>query len=67
MGEIFHQKASKYNKTWIVHPILVRVKTDKIKLDWEAQNFKWISINDVKKYKLLPGFKDVIDRIKRII
>ena len=67
MREIFHQKAPKYNKTWIVHPILVHVKTDKIKLDWEAQNFKWININDVKKYKLLPGFKDVINRIKRII
>ncbi|MFA6184445.1 MAG: NUDIX domain-containing protein [Parcubacteria group bacterium] len=67
LGNIFHQKASKYNKTWIVHPILVRVKTNKIKLDWEAQNFKWIDINDASKYKLLPGFNKVLAEIKTLL
>lgn len=66
MGNIFHQRAPKYNKTWIVHPVLVRVKTDKIKLDWEAQSFKWIDVNDAKKYKLLPGFGRVIKEVKKI-
>lgn len=67
LGNIFHQRAPKYDKTWIVHPILVRVKTDKIKLDWEAQDFKWIDIDEVKKYKLLPGFLNVIKEIKKIL
>lgn len=67
LGNIFHQKAPKYNKTWIVHPILVRVKTDKIKLDWEAQKFKWIDIGNAHKYKLLPGFDNVIKEVKKII
>ena len=67
VGNIFHQKAPKYNKTWIVHPVLVRVKTDKIKLNWEAQNFKWIGIDDANKYKLLPGFAQVVKEVKKIL
>ena len=67
LGDIFHQKAPQYNKTWIVHPILVQVKTNKIKLDWEAQSFKWININDASKYKLLPGFSTVIKKVKILL
>lgn len=61
--EIFHQEASKYKKTWIVHPVLVEIKTDKVRLDWEARNYKWIKISEAKKIKLLPGFDQVLERV----
>lgn len=60
LGQIFDQEESKYKKTWIVHPVLVEVNTDKIKLDWEAQNYKWIKLGELKNFKLLPGFDLVI-------
>lgn len=60
IGQIFDQEEPKYKKTWIVHPVLVLVKTDKIKLDWEAQNYKWIYRKEIKHYKLLLGFDKVI-------
>lgn len=63
-GEIHHQEAPKYKKTWIVHPVLVDVKTDKVNLDWEAQNHKWIKPSEVKKLKLLPGFEVVSEKLK---
>ena len=63
LGEIFDQEETKYKKTWIVHPVLVEVKIDKVKLDWEAKNYKWVKFNEVKKLKLLPGFKDVLKRL----
>jgi len=59
-GPVFDQEEEKYNKTWIVHPILVDVKVDKIKLDWEAQNHKWIKVEDAKTFDLLPGFDRVL-------
>ncbi|MDP3724066.1 MAG: NUDIX domain-containing protein [bacterium] len=59
-GSIFDQEEEKYNKTWIVHPVLVDVKTDKVKLDWEAQNYKWIKVGDAKIFDLLPGFDKVL-------
>lgn len=52
--EIFNQEEPKYKKTWIVHPVLVEVRTDKIKLDWEAEGYKWITADKVKSFKLLP-------------
>lgn len=41
-GQIFDKDEPDYGKTWIVHPILVEINTDRIKLDWEAQSYKWI-------------------------
>jgi hypothetical protein len=61
LGAIFHEDAPKYNKTWIVHPVLVEVATDKIKLDWEAQNYQWVTLKEVKNFNLLPGFDRVLE------
>ncbi len=60
-GKIFDQEEKKYKKTWIVHPVIVKVNTGKIKLDWEAQNYKWIKIKEARNYKLLPGFDRVLE------
>lgn len=59
-GLVFDQEEEKYSKTWIVHPVLVDIKTEKIKLDWEAQNYKWINVEDAKTFDLLPGFDKVL-------
>ena len=67
MGEIFHQEAPKYKKTWIVHPVLVEMKSDKIKLNWETQDCKWTRLKDAKRMKLMPGFEKVLEKISKII
>jgi len=67
LGEIFDQEEFKYKKTWIVHPVLVEVKTDQVKLDWEARNFKWATLAEVKKLKLLPGFDQVLAKLNNWI
>ena len=63
LGEIFDQEEPKYKKTWIVHPVLVEVDTDKIFLDWEAQNYQWIDLEQVKNFELLPGFNQVLQNL----
>ena len=60
IGKIFDQDEPKYKKTWIVHPVLVNVKTNEIKLDWEAQDYRWVNLKEIKEMKLLPGFGDVL-------
>ena len=59
-GEVFEQEEPEYNKTWIVHPILAEVKTDRVKLDWEAGEYKWIDVVEAGKFNLLPGFDRVL-------
>ena len=62
-GKVFEQEEPKYDKTWIVHPVLVQVKTDEIKLDWEAQGYEWINPSDAMTYDLLPGFDRVLESV----
>lgn len=60
VGPIFHQDEPKYGKTWIVHPVLVEVKTTDIQLDWEAEKFQWVTPAELQGMKLLPGVERVL-------
>lgn len=66
LAEIFNKDEPEYKKTWIIHPVLVEVSTDKVELDWEAENYKWLSIDEIKKLKLLPGFEITLEKIGKI-
>jgi len=59
-GIIIREEDHEYGKTWIVHPILAEVKTDQVKLDWEAERYQWIEPNAVTSFDLLPGFEQVV-------
>jgi 8-oxo-dGTP pyrophosphatase MutT (NUDIX family) len=37
-------------QVWVVHPFLFRCETDKIKIDWEHSEFRWISPYELKDY-----------------
>lgn len=62
-GEVFEQEEEKYDKLWVVHPVLIEIIHDSIILDWEAQDFKWIKVEEAKKYNLLPGFDKVLEKL----
>ncbi|MBI5153158.1 MAG: NUDIX domain-containing protein [Parcubacteria group bacterium] len=66
LGEIFHTNAPKYKKTWIVHPVLVDVKTDKVRLDWEGQDHKWIDPKELTTLKILSDFNNVLKKLSGV-
>lgn len=66
LAEIFQQDAPDIKKTWIVHPVLVEVNTDQVRLDWEAQKFQWILPEETKQHKLLPGFDTVLKHVTKL-
>ena len=59
-GEVLELEEPEYEKTWIVHPVLVDVKTDDVKLDWESQEYKWVTLDEISNFDLVPGFDLVI-------
>lgn len=67
LGEIFDQEKPKYKKTWVVHPVLVEINTNKLKLNWEAKSYRWTTLKETKKMKLLPGFNKVLKRLSKWI
>lgn len=59
-GGAIEQEDPQYGKTWIVHPVLVKVGTNVIHLDREAEKYVWVDSAEVWNYDLLPGFGEVI-------
>jgi ADP-ribose pyrophosphatase YjhB (NUDIX family) len=62
-GKVFDLKEPKYQKVWLIYPVLAKVKNDKIKLDWEAEEYQWIKPQEAKSFKLAPGFRRVLKEL----
>lgn len=60
-GQAFERKDALYGKTWVIHPVLAEVKSDKVRLDWEAEEYRWVLPSEVKKFKLVEGFERVLE------
>lgn len=48
------------NHEWIVFPFLFSVKKPKINLNWENSDYRWISADDIIKYKTVPSLDKVL-------
>lgn len=66
-GTVLLQEAPGYKKTWLVVPMLARVKGVDITLDWEAQRDQWYAPKEIAALDLLPGFREVIDQFLETI
>ncbi len=62
IGEVFSQDEPEYHKTWIVHPVLVDISTNRVTTDWEAQDHKWIIPGDLSAFQCMPKFDEVVKR-----
>ncbi len=60
LGDIFDADDPTLGKTWIVHPVIAEVETEKIVLDWEAEEYKWINPGEVENFDVAPGFRKVV-------
>ena len=49
---------------WVVHPFLFHVNTpEKVKIDWEHREYKWIEPGDIDRYDTVPGLKSTLERV----
>jgi len=66
-GSVILQEAPKYNKTWLVVPVLARIDTMEFKLDWEAITARWFAPSEVHKLQLWPGFEQVLGQFLSVL
>ncbi|OGZ54699.1 MAG: hypothetical protein A3B25_03145 [Candidatus Ryanbacteria bacterium RIFCSPLOWO2_01_FULL_48_26] len=64
-GAIVEQNDPKYGKTWIVHPVLVKVSTDIVVPNWEIEDYRWIDPEEVGTFELVPGFDAVVSGLMK--
>ena len=58
------QVRSQYsNHGWIIHPFLCTVRESQIKLNWENSVYRWISPDEITKYKTVPSLDKVLARL----
>ena len=55
------------DKTWRIHYFLFESKTNKVKLDWEHTEFRWVKPNQIKKYKNIIGLEPNLKRLMKKI
>jgi ADP-ribose pyrophosphatase YjhB (NUDIX family) len=49
---------------WIVHPYLFKIKDrNKIKIDWEHKEAKWIAPQEIDNYPTVPKLKETLARV----
>jgi nicotinamide-nucleotide amidase len=52
------------NRKWIVHSFLFHVTDpDRLRIDWEHTEFKWIKPDELTRYKTVPGLKKALDAV----
>ena len=49
---------------WMVHPYLFHIKDrDKIKIDWEHKETRWIDPKNIARYQTVPKLKETLARV----
>jgi len=55
------------NKSWIVHPVLIKLKSrPDIKLDWEHTDYKWIKPEELKNFDTTPHLSKSLECVIKI-
>ena len=57
-------KSQQYaNHEWAIFPFLFSTKEQKIKLNWENSDYRWIIPNEISKYQTVPSLDKVLARL----
>ena len=64
-GDVLEVVDEDLGRKWIVHPYRFRVKNPTgVRIDWEHQEAKWISPEDLVKYSTVPKLKEAWQRVE---
>lgn len=63
-GELLEVIDEEIGRKWIVHPFRFRViRPEKIKIDWEHTEMKWIDPEEIAEYETVPKLAETWERV----
>ncbi len=63
-GELLDVVDEGLETRWVVHPYLFRIKDrDRIRIDWEHKEARWIKPEDIVNYQTVPKLKEALSRV----
>ena len=48
---------------WVVTPFLFRVKSSQIRIDWEHEDYRWVTLEEIKDFETIPGLMETLKRV----
>jgi len=63
-GKPLSVEDEKLGVKWVIHPYLFRIKNrEKVKIDWEHKETRWIDPKDIDNYETVPKLKETLARV----
>ena len=63
-GQPLSVEDEKLGIKWVVHPYLFHIKDrDKIKIDWEHKEVRWVNPGDIDNYHTVPMLRETLARV----
>lgn len=50
---------------WKVHPFLIELDSEKVSLDWEHDEYRWIDPSELKEFQTVPRLEEVVSSLLR--
>jgi 8-oxo-dGTP pyrophosphatase MutT (NUDIX family) len=66
VADPFEVVDSRLGKTWVVHPVFVRIATSEVALNWESEDYRWIDPSELSDYELLDGFEGALRAFSKL-
>ncbi|MDE1766913.1 MAG: NUDIX pyrophosphatase [Thaumarchaeota archaeon] len=63
-GQQMHVESQYANHEWLIHPFLFAVKNTAITLNWENNEYAWISVSDLSQYQTVPSLDKVLASLR---
>ncbi|RLI96553.1 MAG: NUDIX pyrophosphatase [Candidatus Aenigmatarchaeota archaeon] len=64
-GKIIEVPDENLKVKWKVYPYFFECKSpEKIKLNWENVEYRWIDPKEISKYETVPGLKEILEMIE---
>lgn len=63
-GETLPVEDEQFGVRWLVHPYLFHIDNrDKIQIDWEHKEARWINPGDIDNYQTVPMLRETLARV----
>ena len=62
-GQPMRVESQYANHEWQIHPFLFSVDTPSITLNWENQDYKWITQSELVRYQTVPSLDRVLSSL----
>lgn len=63
-GQILRAFDQETDNVWVIHPFLFEATSNKVQLDWENTEYKWINPKELNSFQTVPKLQEAYDRVR---